>query len=210
MICERDASGMPEPLGGIASSWYTWQRVYLWVRHRRPGDREQAPKKWETEAEVFWGARPPQMVDDRTMSFAHPSGEFFYYLSEESNAYFLDLEERGTRKRYWMFRLLEDAEKYVLCALCDATQAVQRTDTLWQRWGQSGLDPRVQLSYPDIDQFPGRVLLTVDQEPIDRGWMGKEDAIAFSHPILFTVDQLRAVLRAEFPDEAFGTESAQH
>ncbi|MEH3142846.1 MAG: hypothetical protein PGN37_22330 [Mycobacterium kyogaense] len=137
------------------------------------------------------------------MSFAHPSGEFFYYLSEESSVYFLDLEERGTRKRYWMFRRLRDAEKYILCALCDAAQTVQRTDTLWQRWFQSGLDPRVQLSYNDIDQFPGSVSLTVDQEPIDRGWMGKDDALAFSHPILLTVHELRKAVRAEFPDEAF-------
>ena len=108
-----------------------------------------------------------------------------------------------------MFRLLEDAEKYILCALCEATQAVQRTDALWQRWAQSGLNPRVHLSSADIDRHPGRVSLTVDQEPIDRGWMGRSDAIAFSHPIVLTLGELRAVLRAEFPDEAFCTGSEQ-
>ena len=86
MIFEPDVKDIPEAFRDIASSWYMWQRVYLRARHRRPGDRERAPKKWETEAEIVWGARPPQMVDDRTMSFAHPSGEFFYHLSEELDA----------------------------------------------------------------------------------------------------------------------------
>lgn len=76
MIFEPDVKDIPEAFRDIASSWYMWQRVYLRARHRRPGDRERAPKKWETEAEIVWGARPPQMVDDSGVFPLNESNQF--------------------------------------------------------------------------------------------------------------------------------------
>lgn len=199
----KEGSGdVPEPYASIATRWYFWQTLYLWAHDRRPGSEARTPKTWETEAEVFWGARPPEMTNDSTISFAHPSGEFMYYLTEESDVYYLAVEERRVQKCYWMFRLLADAQKYIECTLSDATQSIRQPDRLWRRWIQLGLNPRVTLTYPDPSQYPGRVSLTVEGETRDRCWMGKSDAIPFSHAIVLSVPELEHVLAAQFPDEA--------
>ncbi|ORV85426.1 hypothetical protein [Mycolicibacterium iranicum] len=205
----ENTSDVPEPYLGIASRWYFWQAIYLWAHNRQPGSETRAPKKWETEAEVFWGARPPEMADDSTLSFAHPSGEFMYYLTEESDVYYLAVEERRVQKRYWMFRLLADAQKYIDCTLSDATQSIRQTDRLWRRWTQLGLNSLVTLTYPDMNKYPGRVSLTVDCEPTDRGWMGKSDAVPFSHAIILSTAELEGVLTSQFPNEALEVAARQ-
>lgn len=205
----EDTNDAREPFSGIASRWYFWQTLYLWAHDRQPGSETRAPKTWETEAEVYWGARPPEMADGSTLSFAHPSGEFMYYLSQESDVFYLAVEERRVQKRYWMFRLLEDAQKYIDCTLSDATQSIRQTDRLWRRWTELGLNSHVTLTYPDVNQYPGRVSLTVDDEPRDRGWMGKSDAVPFSHAIVLSAKELERLLISQFPDEALDIAARQ-
>jgi hypothetical protein len=128
------------------------------------------------------------MTDDA----ANRRGEPWYFLVPEDNVFYIEAEERGTRGRYWMFRQLGDAEK---CLLFLNYQGGRSPSSPLFRWYRRGLHPRVSLSKPDPENIPGRVSLTVDDEPTDRGWMGVEDAISLSHVLLMSYKELEYELR---------------
>lgn len=200
---QPSAGTFPDEFRRIIASWYAWQCVYLWTRKRRPGDTQRPPEKWETADEVFWGARPPAMADPHTLFFATATGGTYFYLTDEDGTYYVDSEERGTRVRLRMFRALEDAEKYLLLAISQDARPGKYTDSPRSRWRRAGLHPRVTLAFPDPEKLPGRATVTVDDEGLDRGWMGRNEAIAFSHAIILTFEELDQTLRQGIPVEAF-------
>lgn len=119
-------------------------------------------------------------------------GEPWYFLVPEDGVFYVEAEERGTRGRYWMFRRLADAEK---CLPFLNHQGGRSPGSPLFRWYRRGLHPRVSLSKPNPENVPGRVTLTVDGEPIDRGWMGVEDAISLSHVLLLSYEALEHELQ---------------
>lgn len=199
-----DLSRFPPEFHRIVKAWYSWQAVYLSKRGRYPGGEHRAPERWETAEQVFWGARPPQMTNDHELSFIDDA-DVSYYLVAENGAFYIDEKERGSRGRYWMFRNFEDAEKCMLFLISQIARPGTYTDSPRFRWYQEGLNPRVSLHKPDPKNYPGRVSLTVDEEPIDRGWMGENDAIAFSHAIVLTYEELDATLREGIPADWFAS-----
>lgn len=128
------------------------------------------------------------MIEDT----ANRSGEPRYFLVPEDKVFYIEAEERGNRVRYWMFRQLADAEK---CLLFLNHQGGLSPSSPPFRWYRRGLHPRVSLSKPDPENVPGRVSLTVDDEPTDRGWMGVNDAISLSHVLLMSYKDLENELR---------------
>ncbi|MUM09045.1 hypothetical protein B5P44_30205 [Mycobacterium sp. CBMA 213] len=114
----------------------------------------------------------------------------------EDDVFYIESEERGARSRSWMFRQLSDAEK---CLLLLNREGTSRADALMSRWHRRGLHPRASLSKPDPDNFPGRVSVAVDGEPIDRGWMGATHAILLSHALALSPEQLELELRQDVP-----------
>lgn len=197
-----DLTKLPASLHRIVNAWYQWQKVNLRKVGRVPGGSQRAPKPWESREQVFWGARPPEMTDDNTLVLAVDS-EDSYFLVNDNGVYYIDEKERGTRRRYWMFRALEDAEKCLLFLISQSARPGKYSDSPRFRWNAEGLDSRVSLSKPDPENYPGRVSMTVDAEPIDRGWMGENDAVPFSHAITMTYDQLDEALREGVPQEWF-------
>lgn len=197
-----DLSQFRPPLHRIVKAWYLWQAVYLRKHGSRPGEEQREPEPWETAEQVFWGTRPPQMVSNSELAF-FDDADVTYYLVTADDVYYIDEEERGSRGRYWMFRNLEDAEKCVLFSISQRARPGEYSDSPRFRWYRQGLDPRVSLNKPDPVNYPGRVSMTVDQEPVDRGWLGENDAVPFSHAIVLTYDELDATLREGVPDDWF-------
>jgi len=197
-----DLSQFPQTLHRIVKAWYGWQEVYLRKLGKYPGQDQRQPKPWETAAQVFWGARPPELVNESDLVITDGSGER-YYVSAQDGVYYIDEEERGRRARYWMFRRLDDAEKGVLFLISQAARPGKYSDSPRYRWNAQGLNPGVYLQKPDPENFPGRVTMTVDHEPVDRGWMGENDAIPFSHAITLTYDQLDNTVREGIPPDWF-------
>jgi hypothetical protein len=151
---------------------------------------------------VFWGARPPEMIDGDDLAITDSSGES-YFLSPQDGVYYIDEKERGSRGRFWMFRRLEDAEKGLLFLMSQAARPGKYSDSPRHRWYQQGLNPDVHLHKTDPENFPGRVTMTVDHEPVDRGWMGENDAVPFSHAITLTYDELDDAVREGIPPDWF-------
>jgi hypothetical protein len=197
-----DLSQFPPALHRIVKAWYLWQAVNLRKRGSYPGKEQRVPERWETEEQVFWGARPPEMKNDSELALVDDAG-LSYYLVPEGAVYYIDEKERGSRGRYWMFRNYEDAEKCLLFLISQAARPGKYSDSPRFRWYQEGLNPKVILNKPDPENFPGRVSLTVDREPTDRGWMGENDAVPFSHAIVMTFEELDADLRQGIPPEWF-------
>lgn len=197
-----DLSRFPPAFHRIVRAWYSWQVVYLRSRGSYPGERGRTPGRWETAEQVFWGARPPQMTNDSELSFVDDA-DLSYYLVHENDLYYIDERERASRGRYWMFRNFQDAEKCILFLISQNARPGSYSDSPRYRWYQEGLDSRVSLSKPDPTNYPGRVSMTVDEEPIDRGWMGENDAVAFSHAIVLTYEELDASLREGIPADWF-------
>ncbi|WP_198157872.1 hypothetical protein, partial [Mycobacterium celatum] len=148
------------------------------------------------------GARPPEITNDSELALVD-NADLSYYLVPDGGVYYIDEEERGSRGRFWMFRNYEDAEKCLLFLISQAARPGKYSDSPRFRWYQEGLNPNVTLRKSDPENFPGRVTLTVDQESADRGWMGENDAVAFSHAIVMTYDELDAALRRGIPPEWF-------
>src|ERR1700761_1509976 len=186
----------------IVKAWYLWQVVDLRKRETYPGQPQRDPEPWETAEQIFWGARPPQMVSDSELAF-FDGGDIFCCLVAEGGVYYIDEAERGSRGRYWMFRNFEDAEKCVLFLISQRAWPGRYSDSPRSRWSREGLDARVSLDKPDPVNYPGRVSMTVDQESSDRGWMGENDAVPFSHAIVLTYDELDARLREGIPGDWF-------
>ncbi|HYB36839.1 MAG TPA: hypothetical protein VEF72_14510 [Mycobacterium sp.] len=197
-----DLSRFPPALHRIVKAWYSWQAVYLRKRGSYPGEEQRAPERWETAEEVFWRARPPRMANDSELAFIDDA-DVSYYLVAENDVYYIDEKERGSRGRYWMFRNFADAEKCILFLISQRSRPGRYADSPRFRWYKEGLDPRVSLNKPDPVNYPGRVSLTVDQEPVDRGWMGENDAVPFSHAIVLTYEELDVALREGVPDDWF-------
>jgi hypothetical protein len=197
-----DLSKFPPELHRIVKAWYAWQEVYLRKMGKYPGQDQRAPKAWESAEQVFWGARPPELIDERELAITDSSGES-YYLSPQDGVYYIDEMERGSRGRYWMFRKLEDAEKGLLFLMSQAARPGQYSDSPRYRWSKQGLNSGVYLAKPDPENFPGRVTMTVDHESVDRGWMGENDAIPFSHAITLTYDELNRAVREGVPSDWF-------
>jgi hypothetical protein len=197
-----DLSQFPPALHRIVKAWYAWQAVYLRKQGTYPGAERRAPERWETAEQVFWGARPPRMTNESELAFIDNAG-VSYYIVAEDDVYYIDEEERGSRGRYWMFRNFEDAEKCMLFLISQNARPGEYSDSPKFRWYREGLDPRVSLSKPDPVNYPGRVSVTVDQEPTDRGWMGENDAVAFSHAIVMSYGELDDTLREGIPDDWF-------
>ncbi|UQX12009.1 hypothetical protein [Candidatus Mycobacterium methanotrophicum] len=186
----------------IVKAWYFWQEVDLRKRGRYPGQEKRTPEPWETAEQVFWGARPPEMVSESELAFFE-NGDAFCYIVCEDGVYYIDEQERGSRGRYWMFRNLEDAEKCILFILSQRARPGSYSDSPRSRWYKQGLDARVFLSQPDPVNYPGRVSMTVDHELVDRGWLGENDAVPFSHAIVQTYDELDANLREGISEDWF-------
>ncbi|VBA45051.1 hypothetical protein LAUMK13_05327 [Mycobacterium innocens] len=197
-----DLSMFAPPVHRIVKSWYSWQEVYLRKLGSYPGKNEREPRGRETQEEVFWGGRPPVMINDRELRFFDDL-ELSYYLVFEDNLNYIDGMSRGSRRRYMMFRRFEDAEKYMLFLISQAARPGYYEDSPGFRWYKQGLHPRVSLSKPDPINHPGRVSITVDQEATDRGWMSEHDAIAASHAIVLSFEELDAVLRQGVPPAWF-------
>lgn len=195
-------SKFPPALHRIVRAWYVWQEVSLRTRGSFPGKEQRAPRGLETPEELFWGRRPPAMTGDGELAFVDDA-DVSYYLVIEDNQYYIDTKERGSRGRYWMFRRFEDAEKYLLFLMSQIARPGKYTDSPRYRWHRAGLDPRVSLGRPDPTNYPGRVDLTVDPEPTDRGWMGETDARAASHVITRSFEELDAELRKGIPPDWF-------
>jgi hypothetical protein len=167
-------------------AWSTWQQVAL---RKAPAGAGSEP-------------RQPRVDENGQLEFLDTS-DISYYLVPEDGVYYIDSVERGSRDRYWMFRQFEDAEKYMLLLISQSTRPGTFSDSPVFRWYRAGLDPRVSLAKPDPDHFPGRVSLTVDGEPIDRGWMGETDAISFSHAIVLSYEELCTRLKDGIPADWF-------
>lgn len=197
-----DLTMFPESLHRLVKCWYVWQVVHLRGQGRLPGDTQREPRGRETREEIFWGRRPPQMVNRNELALIDV-GDVSYYMACKDDCYFIDSEERGSRKTYWMFRRFEDVEKYLLFLISQMSRPGRYNQSPAFRWYQEGLDPRVTLSKPDPDNFPGRVSLRVDQEPTDRGWMGQNDAPAGSHVLVMSFEELDSALREGIPADWF-------
>jgi hypothetical protein len=197
-----DLTDFPQRLHRIVKAWYLWQAVYLRKLGSYPGGQERTPERWETADQVFWGARPPRMTSESELAFVDDA-DVSYFLVAEDSVYYIDEQEHGSRDRYWMFRNFEDAEKCLLYLISQRARPGPYTDSPRSRWYREGLDPRVSLKKPDPVNYPGRVSLTVDEEPVDRGWMGENDAVPFSHAIVLTYEELDAVVREGVPEEWF-------
>jgi hypothetical protein len=102
-----------------------------------------------------------------------------------------------------MFRRFEDAEKYMLFLISQTTRPGKYNESPSYRWYKDGLDSRVTLAKPDPENHPGRVSLTVDNEATDRGWMTEHNAVAGSHVIVPSFDELEEALREEIPSDWF-------
>ncbi|MDY6998143.1 MAG: hypothetical protein SW019_16215 [Actinomycetota bacterium] len=198
-----DLDYFPGYLQRLVSTWYRWQRVYLWAHHRRPGENQRPPEKWESDEEVYWGALPPQMGAENVLRFANPSGEMLYILERKADGFYISTVERGSMQTYWMFRAFADAEKFLLYSINEEARPGRYRDSPQCQWARQGLDPRVSLEKTDPERYPSRVSLTVGHELQDRGWMGESDAVGFSHAIVLTFEELNEVLRQGIPGEAF-------
>lgn len=199
---QLDLSEYPAFLHRIVKSWYSWQEVYLRSQGRYPGEDERAATGRQTSEQIYWGRRPPEMTSNGELAFIDDA-DVSYYLVPANDGYFIDSKERASRNRYWMFRRYEDAEKYLLFVISQMARPGEFTNSPEFRWYQEGVDPRVTLTKPDPLNFPGRVSLWVDQEPIDRGWMGESDAPAGSHILVLSFDELDSILREGIPAEWF-------
>src|SRR5262249_16628981 len=194
-------STFPPVLHRILRAWYEWQEGYLRGRGSYPGEERRAPRPWESPEQVFWGKRPPYMSGDSELTI--DDGDISYFLVKENDRYYIDQKERSERGRYWMFRHFKDAEKYLLYMISQSARPGKYSDSPGFYWYRQGLDRRVALHKPDPENFPGRVSLTVDHESVDRGWMGEGDAIAFSHAIVLTYEELDRALREGVPSDWF-------
>ncbi|BBX99004.1 hypothetical protein [Mycobacterium lacus] len=189
-----DLRMFPPSVHRIVRAWYSWQEVYLRKMGSYPGKDEREPRGLETREEIFWGGRPPVMTNDCELRF-FDDWELSYYLVFEDDQYYIDRTSRGSRGRYIMFRRFEDAEKYAVFLISQVARPGYYEQSPSFRWYKEGLHPRVALAKPDPVNHPGRVSLTVDQDATDRGWMSEHDAIAGSHVIVLSFDELDATLR---------------
>jgi hypothetical protein len=197
-----DLSKFSSPLHRIVKSWYVWQTVYLRRCGSYPGDAQRLHSAFESPEQAFWGKRPPQITGDSEVAFAGDA-EICYFLVKENGSYYIDQKERSSRKRYWMFRRYENAEKYLLLLMSDFARPGRYSDSPPFRWYKEGLNSRVTLTESDPENFPGRVSLAVDQERLDRGWMSDHDTIIFSHAIVLTYEELDNAFREGIPPAWF-------
>lgn len=199
-------SEFPPPLHRIVESWYSWQEIYL----RKMGKPlpQIDPDAQKRSPDLNWGTRPPTMTDNSSLRFLDDY-ELSYYLIIDDDRYYIDKQSRGSRKTYWMFRRFEDAEKYMLFLISQEARPGRYTDSPSYRWYQQGVDPRISLAKPDPVNYPGRASITVDGESTDRGWMPEHDAVAASHLILLSFEELEATLRQGIPPDWFSLKIAR-
>lgn len=195
-----DLSEFPPAQHRIVKSWYSWQEIYL----RKMGKSlpESDPDTEKHNQDFDWGTRPPTMTDVASLCFLDDY-EIAYYLVREDNRYYIDKKSRGSRKRSWMFRRYEDAEKYMLFLISQAARPGRYSDSPSFRWYQEGLNARTTLTKPDLENYPGRVSITVDGESTDRGWMPEHDAVAASRLIVLSFEELDEKLRQGIPPDWF-------
>jgi hypothetical protein len=190
-----DLSKFPQALHRIVKAWYRWQAVYLHKEGTYPQD--------ESAETIPWGSQPPTMTNDGEFCFID-DGELSYYLvTGGNNEYYIDKQSRASRGRYWMFRRFEDAEKYMLFLITQMVRPGKYSDSPSFRWYREGLDPQVTLTKLDPTNHPGRVSITVNQEATDRGWMTEHNAIAGSHVIVHSFEELDSILREGIPADWF-------
>src|ERR1700722_202562 len=97
-----DLSGFPPALHRILKTWYRWQGAYLSGQRRYPGYDQREPRIGESREQILWGGRPPEMTRINELGFVDDA-DVSEYLVWEDGRYFIDSEERGSRRRYWMF-----------------------------------------------------------------------------------------------------------
>ncbi|MCV7029365.1 hypothetical protein [Mycobacterium sherrisii] len=190
-----DLGKFPPTLHRIIRTWYVWQAVDLHKSGALPGRNI-------TSDQLVWSTRPPAMTNDGELCFLN-DGEISYYLVIENDHYYIDKKSRSSRGRYWMFRRFEDAEKYMLFLISQMVRPGRYADSPGFHWYREGLDPRVTLTKDDPVNHPGRVRLTVDKEAIDRGWMTEHNAVAGSHIIVPSFNELEKSLREQIPNDWF-------
>ncbi|BAX90887.1 hypothetical protein [Mycobacterium shigaense] len=197
-----DLARYPEFLHRIVRSWYTWQGAYLLSQGKYPGYDQREPRLWETEAQVFWDGRPPEMTSINELGFIDDGG-VSEYLVWENGRYFIDEQERGSRDKYWMLNHYPDAEKLLLFSIGKRALSGRYIDSPAMDRLERAVDPRVTLSKPDPLNYPGRVSLRVNGEDDDRGWIGETDATAASHIVFLSFEDLDSLLREGLPADWF-------
>jgi hypothetical protein len=190
-----DLSEFPPALHRIVLTWYSWQAIDL----HKSG---VLPTSDAISEDIDWSTRPPVMTNDNELCFID-DGEVAYFLVIDDDHCFIDKMSRGSRGRYWMFRRIDDAEKYVLFLISQMVRPGKYSDTPSFLWYREGLDSRVTLTKQDPVNHPGRVSLTVDHEAIDRGWMTEHNAVAGSHVIVPSFEELEKSLREGIPHDWF-------
>lgn len=143
------------------------------------------------------------LLADGTFVFDNAAGDLRFYVFEDSGVYYMDVEERGARERYWMFRKFEDLEKYLLFLISDDARPGNYPESPRARWRALGPASGVILAQPDPENFPGRMSITIVGEEVDRCWMGRSDAIAFSHGILISFEELNEIVQEGLPSDGF-------
>ncbi|MBZ4533765.1 hypothetical protein [Mycobacterium avium] len=190
----------PPELHRIVKSWYSWQAIYL--RKMRKPLPQSGAKVDNSSQTPDWATQPPTMTDKETLRFLDDY-ELAYFLVLGKDGYYIDKKSRGSRKNLWMFRRFDDAEQYMLFLISQEARPGRYSDSPSYRWYQEGLHPGITLTKPDPVNYPGRVSITVDGEPIDRGWMPEHDAVAASHLMLLSFEELDGALRQGIPPDWF-------
>ncbi|WP_343574749.1 hypothetical protein [Mycobacterium sp.] len=191
---------IPPALRRLALTWYRWQEITERKRNKAALMHPEDPLRQE-----YWKYYPPQMRSAH--EFRIGDDDFSYYLVSSEGLFYVDIAQRSARSRNCMFRSFYDAEKYLLFKIADSARLVNGLGYLSALWYQQGLNPRVTLkNLEPNEKYPNKFSLTVDQEPVDRGWMDEMDATAFSHAIFLTYEELDARLREGVPPEWFTLE----
>ena len=176
----------PERVERIINVWHEWQNAAA----------------RQSSGTSSLSGQPPRVNAEGQLVLGDES-DVMHFLVQGDDCYYIDSQERGSRQRFWMFWQFVDAEKYLLVLISQAMRPGPFSASPIFRWYRLGVDPRVTLAKPDPDNFPGRVSLTVDDEPAPRGWMGETDAISFSHAIVLTFEELDRELREGVPSDWF-------
>ncbi|GAB4909395.1 hypothetical protein [Mycobacterium avium] len=190
----------PRELHRTVKTWYSWHALSL--RKMRKPLPQSGAKVDNSSQTPDWATRPPTMTDTKTLRFLDDY-ELSCFLVLGEDGYYIDEESRGSRENFWMFRRFDDAEKYMLFLISQEARPGRYSDSPSYRWYQEGLRPGITLTKPDPVNYPGRVSITVDGEPIDRGWMPEHDAVAASHLMPLSFEELEDALRQGIPPDWF-------
>lgn len=126
----------PDRLKRVIDAWYAWQAA-----------RERNHQSSTRPGNLLVGQRPPATFDDGSLAFVDEL-DVSYYLVPEDDVYYVDSEERGSRKRYWMFRRLDDAEKFLIFQFSQSARPGKLPNSPAFKWYRDGLSPTVLFTIP--------------------------------------------------------------